>query len=158
MLLFGAAVLIVIWIVSPASSSPQTPPPHPSSMAPKVPAAGAEVASVRLPEPAAPPAEYAVPVRDPFAFDVRPRAPRAAAAAPSEPLSPARPVLPSLVAILTDATPSGAAHRAALADGDRVRIVAAGDVFGAFRVSEILSNTLSLVDANTGETYRLSLR
>jgi hypothetical protein len=155
--LFGGAALFVMWVVSPASSAPQTPNPNTPSTATEAPASESVVEPVRLPDTEAPAPEYRVPVRDPFAFESRPRSPRVPAGA--ETPAVVRPQLPSLVAILTDTTPAGDVRRAALSDAaGEVRIVRAGDVHGAFTISDVRPDVLVLVETSTGDTYHLALR
>ena len=157
-LLFGGAVLLMTWIVSPASSAPQTPAPPPAAPATAPGPLAAPVEPVRLPDPDAPAPEYRVPVRDPFSFSSRER-PRRAASVVDRPVEPPAPLLPSLVAIVTDARPEGAVHRAALSDASgAVRIVGAGDTYGSFTVARIGGGSLALIDASTGLTYQLALR
>jgi hypothetical protein len=158
-LLLGGAALIVTWIVSPASSAPQTPTAAtPSAGTDSSAGAPIDVAPVRLPDAGAPPPEYRVPVRNPFAFSAPERSRADDVGLPEVPAAPPSPVLPSLVAIMTDSTTEGDVRRAALASSSGVvQIVRAGESFGPFTVSEIAAGALALEDTTTGLTYRLSL-
>ena len=157
-LLVGGAVLCVTWLVSPASSSPQTVASpratEPVGQAPD----DLTVEPIHL-EAVAPP-RFVAPRRDPFSYRSRP------APAPQEreavaPISPAPPAvrLPTLVAIVKDKTADGDLFRAALTnDGFDVTMVSGGQVFAGFVVVEVRADGLTLKQPTSGEAFVVSLR
>jgi hypothetical protein len=102
-----------------------------------------------------------VPSRDPFHFAARRPVDRPTAMPdmPAEMTAP--PVLtpswPTLVAILT--APEDGSLQAALSDGDETMyVVPAGGAAGAFTVTEIAPEAITVTDTASGQSTRLSLR
>ena len=163
-LLICGSLLLVTWLVSPASSAPQTSAPQVVDLGP-LPAELADVNAQldRLKTRLDRTVDVPVPSRDPFHFAARRSVDRPApVATPSMPVEMmAPPVLtpswPTLVAILT--APDDGSLQAALSDRDETMyVVSVGGVAGAFTVTEIAPEAITVTDPTSGQSTRLSLR
>jgi hypothetical protein len=159
-LLLLGAVLCVTWIVSPASSAPQSSdPPRPSDPRAST-TDDVAVEMIHLDAVAEPP-RYVAPRRDPFSFQSRPVPARPSAVAPSVVAPPVREsvILPTLVAIVKHTAPTGDVFRAVLsADRFDVTIVSTGQSFAGFVIGDISATVVKLRQASSGESFDLSLR
>jgi hypothetical protein len=163
LLLLGGAALIVTWLVSPASSSPDPRGPRQSPSVQPSPAATLDVAVETLHdhETASPPV-YQLPSRDPFSFSTRAMAPAASqSAAVPIAAAPAMPPLPKLVAILSSPSSrsaTDAGETAALSNGQDVQFVRAGEMSGAWLVKSVSAASAVLVDPASGTSVTLALQ
>jgi hypothetical protein len=159
-LLIGGAVLCVTWLVSPASSSPQTVAPPRAALAANGEAADLDVESIRL-DAVAPAPRLIEPRRDPFSFQSRPTSEPRETVAPA-PIVPALPPpvrLPTLVAIIKERTADRDVFRAALSnDGFNVTMVASGELFAGFVVVDVQADGLTLKQQSSGQAFVVSLR
>jgi hypothetical protein len=161
-LVFCGTLLLATWLVTPATSAPQTASrrvvPSDATLPPELAVVEAEVTRLRArvesrvnaPEPA----------RDPFHFAARARlAPPPSAESPSlSPVIVEEPVIawPTLVAILESADGT---LQAAVADGDdALHVVSAGDEVAGVTVAEISAELVTLSDRASGQSRRLSVR
>jgi hypothetical protein len=160
LLLAGGAIVLMAWVVRPASSLPQ-----PSESAPSVDAPVANTLSTITAEAdalhdrldARPP--YRAPTRDPFTYGAMPASSARSTLVPT----PARdtvssvPLPPSLVAILVNDTSHGPTRRAVFSIGDDVAIHGVGDVVGRWRVMAIDVDRVTMADAS-GRSVDVRLR
>jgi hypothetical protein len=160
--LVGSALILVIWIVSPASSSPS-----PQS-APDIAPADRESAPAgliemneqveRLSRRLAPDVASPSPARNPFLFGRTTSVDLPTVSASAVVPVDIRPVAPRLVAILTDTNDAAAARSVVLSEGDAVEILKTGDRFGTFTIGAIDDERVELVESGSGAAVTLSLR
>ena len=158
LVLLGGAVLLLVWQVSPATSSPKA---APSALLTSLEQTGPVVSEVNMQvdqlrgrlQQVKP---YPEPSRDPFNFGTRAvRKPASPPPAPAAIEMPAAPVLPELVAIIGDAKRE---RRAVLSAGDDVRFVKVGEATGVFVVQSLTADAMVVVDQTTGKSYTVTLR
>lgn len=162
-LLASGVLLLLTWLVSPASSAPQV---NRVAVVPDtgVAALPSELLDVnrevdRLRARLDRDVGYPEPARDPFHFGSRARvehtAPMATSDTTAEP-AVIEPSWPTLVAIL--ASDSGGPLQAALSDAaDGVQILEAGATIGTFTVTDVTADAVALADPVSGQSVRLSL-
>ena len=159
-LLVVGTVLCVTWLVTPASSSPQTA-AAPHATEPAGTADDVDVESVRLEAVTSAP-RFVAPRRDPFTFRSRPSIDRPTRTAPeSAAVTPAAPPvqLPTLVAIVKERSGDTDLFRAVLSsDGFNVTMVAAGQSFAGFVVVDVRSDGLTLKHSSSSEQFAVPLR
>ncbi len=160
LLLVGAAIGLVAWVVRPASSTPQ--PPDRAPVVVDAPTANtlstitSEADALRDRLDATPP--YHAPTRDPFTYGAT-RQPRRSTLVPTparEPIASV-PAPPSLVAILVNDTPHGPARQAVFSLGGDVAIRNVGDAVGRWHVDAIDVDRVTIVDAS-GQALDVRLR
>jgi hypothetical protein len=151
LLLVGGAIALVAWVVRPASSEPQpstsAPPAVDAPAANQLSTIAAEADALRDRLDAAPP--YRAPVRDPFTYGRSSVQPARSTPVPTTTAAPAAsvPAPPALVAILVNDTPQGASRRAVFSTGDDVAIRGVGDSVGAWHVTAIDVDRVTIADA-----------
>jgi hypothetical protein len=160
LLLAGGAIVLMAWVVRPASSLPQ-----PSESAPSVDAPVANTLSTITAEAdalhdrldARPP--YRAPMRDPFTYGARPASSARSTLVPTRERHAVAsvPAPPSLVAILVNDTPQGASRQAVFAIGDDVAIRGVGDAVGSWHVTAIDVDRVTMADAS-GRSVDVRLR
>jgi hypothetical protein len=158
-LLLLGAVLCVTWIVSPASSAPQSSDPPLRSDPRTGTTDDVPVELIHLDAVGEPP-RYVAPRRDPFSFQSR-AVPARPLVAPTIVAAPVREsvVLPTLVAIVKHTAPTGEVFRAVLsADRFDVTIVSTGQNFAGFVIGDISATVVKLRQTSSGESFDLSLR
>jgi hypothetical protein len=170
-LYIGGATLLVAWLSSASSLSPQsatdaTPAPQTETDLPAERLiADVQAQSGRLKQRLATAPLPQKPARNPFMFAAAPTAERAgparrleAAALPPPPMGPAEPAL-SLIGIAEDHRPEGVRRTAMIAtEGDELVVAAIGDpVAGRYKVTAIGQDAVELADSATGLIRRLGL-
>jgi hypothetical protein len=149
------AVLLLTWVLRPASARPHQGDAVAAPQAPLMkPLADVAEDIARLKKRMPTPAPYSKPARDPFRFG---HAADESAPPPAPVVAPAPPPLPRLVAILSDTVNGAVVRRAAIGVEKAVRIVSVGEMVGALRVSAITADGVDLVDV-AGATFRVPLR
>jgi hypothetical protein len=160
LLLVAGAALLVMWVVSPATSAPPpyaTVPETPLDRAAPV-LADINAQAARLRERLDRAAPYPPPTRNPFTF-AEPASRHPAVVEPEPEPEPEATAL-HLVAILSGDASGTPGRRAvfALSDDADVRFVTKGDVVGAFVVSDVQADGVVLTDRRSGSVVHLALR
>lgn len=164
LLLLGAgALLLVTWLVAPATSSPQaTVPSPPFSPLPELIAINSELdrLETRLAAPAAPGV-----TRDPFQFASSPHAvsanERRDSVAPNAQPTAVRPAVtwPRLVAILSSGTEANPVRRAVFEDANALlQIRSVGEAIDDARVDRITDDAVIVTSLSAEQTTSLSIR
>jgi hypothetical protein len=166
LLFLVGALLVVTWVVAPASSAPPqvavtAPSPPPPPFSPELDAINREVD--RLRQRLASPVPDLAPARDPFQF-VEPRVSAEREAERSEPLV-IEPVVatfttwPTLVAILSSGSDAQPELRAVFEDGSQlVHIRSVGDTIDEVTVTAVASDVVELTHVPSGITTLVTLR
>jgi hypothetical protein len=160
-LIASGAALLATQLISPADSSPRPAALAEADARPDQDAAALEAVKTeidRLRERTKSDPGFPAPTRDPFNFGKQPERPRPPAAAVTT-VPEARPVvLPALIAILSDGTSDSAKRTVVFARGDNVDFVGVGESINTFRVDSVTADAVVLVDAESGQRYRVALQ
>jgi len=164
----GVASVLVTWLAS-ASGVSAPPEPSPAQSRPSVSSTQAladdvQAQTARLRDRLAVAPAPRTPVRNPFAFAVRPQRPALDRPAPAAAIAaaPALPPEPPLqLAGIAEQQTAGVTVRTAMitADSDELFMLTVGGTLGGrYRVTAISSDAVELSDLVTGGTRRLTLR